>query len=401
MQALTFRTALRTSSNRAAAQILQTIGVSNAVEYARRVGFEAPAVPSMVLGTGDVTLLSLTRAYAVFANGGLLQEPWMIRRVEDAHGKQLLASHGESRRVISEQTAFQVTSMLSDVVDRGTGWQARNVGFRLPAAGKTGTTNEYRDAWFVGYTPDLVAGVWVGFDRPRTIVPGGYAGDLAVPIWGTFMRDATAGSKSRPFTRPQGLVAVEICQDSGLVPVAACYHARRVTKNGETRETSAVAHEYFRRGTEPAGTCPIHDYSWFGNVRTAMFDPSDFRSSSTAGALLKPAPRSSVTSDEPRQVANGARVVEPEKEIEPQGESRTQRFLVPRLRARRRQRHKAQRRAALRRGNQRSAALNEKSNGTWCHAQSEFRTAPGSQRIACPGSENSVNGCTRSRAIQR
>ena len=316
VQALTFRTALRTSSNRAAAQILQTIGVSNAVDYARRMGLEAPAVPSMVLGTGDVTLLSLTTAYAVFANGGLLQEPWMIRRVEDAHGKQLLANHGESRRVISEQTAFQVTSMLSDVVDRGTGWQARNVGFRLPAAGKTGTTNEYRDAWFVGYTPDLVAGVWVGFDRPRTIVPGGYAGDLAVPIWGTFMRDATAGSKGRPFTRPQGLVAVEMCQDSGLLPVSACYHARRVTRDGETREASAVAYEYFRRGTEPAGTCPIHDYSWFGSVRTAMFNPSDFRSSSTAGALLKPAPRSSVTSDEPRQAADGARVVEPEKEIE-------------------------------------------------------------------------------------
>jgi len=289
--------------------------VSNAVDYARRVGLDAPAVPSMVLGTGDVTLLSLTTAYAVFANGGLLQEPWMIRRVEDASGKPLFANHGESHRVISEQTAFQVSSMLSDVVDRGTGWQARNVGFRLPAAGKTGTTNEYRDAWFVGYTPDLVAGVWVGFDRPRTIVPGGYAADLAVPIWGTFMRDATAGSKGRPFTRPQGLVAVEICQDSGLLPVGACYHARRVTRDGETREASSVAYEYFRRGTEPAGTCPIHDYSWFGSVRTAMFDPSDFPAS-TVGALLKPAARSSVTSDEPRQVTDGARVVEPEKEVE-------------------------------------------------------------------------------------
>ena len=239
----------------------------------------------------------------------------MIRRVEDAHGKQLLTNHGESRRVISEQTAFQVTSMLSDVVDRGTGWQARNVGFRLPAAGKTGTTNEYRDAWFVGYTPDLVAGVWVGFDRPRTIVPGGYAGDLAVPIWGTFMRDATAGSKGRPFTRPQGLVAVEICQDSGLLPVGACFHARRVERDGETREASSVAYEYFRRGTEPTGTCPIHDYSWFGSVRTAMFDPADFPSSSTVGALLKPAARPSVPNDEPRPAAAIERAREPEKEV--------------------------------------------------------------------------------------
>ena len=316
VQALTIRAALRTSSNRAAAQILQTIGVSNAVDYARRVGLEAPAVPSMVLGTGDVTLLSLTRAYAVFANGGLLQEPWMIRRVEDANGKLLLANHGESRRVISEQTAYQVSSMLGDVVNRGTGWQARNVGFRLPAAGKTGTTNEYRDAWFVGYTPDLVAGVWVGFDRPRTIVPGGYAGELAVPIWGTFMRDATAGSKGRPFTRPQGLVAVEICQDSGLLPVGACHRARRVTRDGETREASTVAYEYFRRGTEPTETCPIHDYSWFGGVRTAMFDPTDFPSSSVVGPLLKPAPRQSITSDEPRPATESARAAEPEKQID-------------------------------------------------------------------------------------
>jgi penicillin-binding protein 1A len=291
-QAMTIRAALRTSSNRAAAQLLQTIGVSNAVTYAHKLGLDAPAVPSMVLGTGDVTLLSLTRAYAVFANGGLLQEPWMIRRVEDANGHPLLSNHSTSQRVVSEQTAFQVTSMLADVVDRGTAWQARQAGFRLPAAGKTGTTNEYRDAWFVGYTPDLVAGVWVGFDRPRTIVPGGYASELAVPIWGAFMRDATAGSKARPFTRPEGLVAVEVCQDSGLLPVGACYHARRVTRDGETREASAVATEYFRRGTEPTQRCPIHDYSWFGlgSVRTAMIDPAEFPSSSTIGTP-KPATR--------------------------------------------------------------------------------------------------------------
>ena len=316
VQALTIRAALRTSSNRAAAQLLQTIGVSNAVESARRMGLEAPAVPSMVLGTGDVTLLSLTTAYAVFANGGLLQTPWMIRRVEDANGAQLLANHTNSRRVISDLTAFQVTSMLGDVVDRGTAWQARNVGFRLPAAGKTGTTNEYRDAWFVGYTPDLVAGVWVGFDRPRTIVPGGYASELAVPIWGTFMRDATAGSKGRPFTKPAGLVGVEICQDSGLRPVGACYRARRVTRDGETREGSTVAYEYFRRGTEPAQSCPIHDYSWWGNVRTAMFDPSEFPSSSTVGAVLKPAPRRSSAVEEPQIAGNTTPPAEPEKQIE-------------------------------------------------------------------------------------
>ena len=287
-EAMTIRAALRTSSNRAAAQLLQTVGVARAVEYAKQLGLDAPPVPSLVLGTGDVTLLSLTRAYAVFANGGLLTQPTMIRRVDDADGTPLLgASEQASTRVVSEQTAFQITAMLTDVVDRGTGWQARNVGFRLPAAGKTGTTNDYRDAWFVGYTPDLVAGVWIGFDRPRTIVPGGYAADLAVPIWGHFMRDATAGEKPKAFERPSGLVAVEVCQDSGLLPGAACSRVHKVGDNGEEREVSTIAVEYFRRGTEPTEFCPIHRDTWFGGVKTVAVDPSSFPMRSLVGPAAR------------------------------------------------------------------------------------------------------------------
>jgi len=285
-EAMTIRTALRISSNRAAAQVLQRIGVTAAADAAKRMGVETPAVPSLVLGTGDVSLLSLTLAYAVFANGGALERPMMIRRVEDADGTVLLRETPESHRVISTQTAFQISAMLADVVDRGTAWQARQAGFRLPAAGKTGTTNDYRDAWFIGYTPDLVAGVWVGFDRPRTIVPGGYAADLAVPIWGAFMREATTGEKGRPFPRPPGLVAVEICQDSGLLPAPACSRVRRVSTTGESREVSAIGVEYFRPGTEPKEYCPIHQDTWFHGVKTASFNPSDL----PASALLRPPP---------------------------------------------------------------------------------------------------------------
>jgi penicillin-binding protein 1A len=284
-EALTIRAALRTSSNRAAAQLLQTVGVQEAVAYARRMGLDAPAVPSLVLGTGDVTLLELTAAYAPFANRGLLPKPLVISRVEDASGNVLFENRPQSRRVLSEQTAFQITAMLSDVIDRGTAWQARQGGFRLPAAGKTGTTDEYRDAWFVGYTPDLVAGVWVGFDRPKTIVDGGYASELAVPIWGAFMRAATVKTKPRAFDRPAGIVAVEICQESGLLPGSACRRVARVSDEGESREVSTVAVEYFRRGTEPREDCPLHESSWFGGVRTAAFDPSDFPASSTIGTL--------------------------------------------------------------------------------------------------------------------
>jgi penicillin-binding protein 1A len=273
------------------------------------MGLEAPPVPSLVLGTGDVTLLSLTTAYAAFANGGLLQQPFVVRRVEDADGALLYGTQHESRRVVSEQTAFQMTAMLADVVDRGTGWQARNVGFRLPAAGKTGTTNEYRDAWFVGYTPDLAAGVWIGFDQPRTIVAGGYAGDLAVPVWGAFMRDATAATKGRAFKRPAGLVAVEICQESGLLPGSACYRGRRISRDGESRDVSTVAVEYFRRGTEPTEECPIHDYSWFGGIRTAAFDPSEFPAGSTVGILQRPSRRPAERADKGDDDGNVGEVV--------------------------------------------------------------------------------------------
>ena len=99
--------------------------------------------------------------------------------------------------------------MLSDVVNYGTAWKARRVGFMLPAAGKTGTTNDYVDAWFVGYTPKLVAGVWIGFDQPRTIIGGGYAGEIAVPLWGRFMKAATRGDRPEWFTTPKGLVGVD------------------------------------------------------------------------------------------------------------------------------------------------------------------------------------------------
>jgi penicillin-binding protein 1A len=187
--------------------------------------------------------------------------------------------------VVSQETAFQISAMLADVVDRGTAWQARQVGFKLPAAGKTGTTNEYRDAWFVGYTPDLVAGVWVGFDRPRTIVPGGYASELAVPIWGAFMRDATAGAKARWIERPADIVAIEICQESGLLPGSACRRVPRTTGDGESGEVSMVRTEYFRRGTAPTERCPLHESSWFGGVRTAEFDASEFPTASTVGSV--------------------------------------------------------------------------------------------------------------------
>jgi penicillin-binding protein 1A len=169
--AVSLRTGLRTSSNRAAVRLLQQIGIARTVQYAKTMGVgDVPSVPSLALGAGDVSLLSLTAAYGAFANGGLVRQPRLIRRVEDSDGHVLYADAGESQRAISEATAFLMSSMLADVINSGTAYRARQAGFTLPAAGKTGTTNDGADAWFVGYTPDVVASVWVGFDKRRTIV---------------------------------------------------------------------------------------------------------------------------------------------------------------------------------------------------------------------------------------
>ena len=148
--------------------------------------------------------------------------------------------------------------MLSDVVNYGTAWKARRVGFMLPAAGKTGTTNDYVDAWFVGYTPKLVAGVWIGFDQPETIIARGYAGDVAVPLWGRFMKAATRGDKPEWFTTPKGLVGVQVCRVSGKLPECGCSDVEVVSDAGEVTERSMVITDYFPRGKAPIEMCPLH-----------------------------------------------------------------------------------------------------------------------------------------------
>ncbi len=256
---MTLRTALRTSSNRAAVQLLRTVGIPEAVKTADALSLgRMPAVPSMALGAGEVTLQSLTAAYGAFAVGGVRHEPHLIRRVEDEDGQVLLATEVRETRVFSEQTAFLVTSMLADVINAGTAWRARAEGFRLPAAGKTGTTNDYHDVWFVGYTPSTVTGVWMGFDQPRQIIANGYAGELAVPLWASVMGMATKGDEPEPFTRPAGISGVEICRITGRRAGEGCTQVPVAGGDGSVEIRSMVYTEYYRKGTEPSGTCEEH-----------------------------------------------------------------------------------------------------------------------------------------------
>ena len=186
---MTVRAALRASSNRAAVRMLEQVGIAKTVDQARRLGMgSVPSVPSLALGSGEVTLMAMTSAYAAFA------DPVNFERRRSFAGSRTRMERWCSRpgrhpkQVLSPQTAFLLTSMLTDVVNAGTAYKARQEGFTLPAAGKTGTTNDYVDAWFVGYTPHLATGVWVGFDKPRTIISNGFAGELAVPLWARFMK---------------------------------------------------------------------------------------------------------------------------------------------------------------------------------------------------------------------
>jgi penicillin-binding protein 1A len=277
----TLRAALKISSNRAAARLLQQVGLPQATSCAARLGIESrlPSVPSLALGTGSVTLLELTSAYGVFANQGVAVAPHAITRVEDAAGRVIWADVPARHQAVSDSTAFLMSSMLADVIGSGTGTAARAAGFTLPAAGKTGTTDNYADAWFVGYTPHLVTGVWFGLDKPAPIMNRGFAAVVAVPAWAEFMKKATAADRPDWLTQPADVERVTICRASGKLATDACRYgwtsvdhvqAGLTEMPGEVVGASApktvaasapvsnVYDDYFPIGRAPTEPCPLH-----------------------------------------------------------------------------------------------------------------------------------------------
>ena len=253
---ITLRQALFESNNRAASMLQRRIGSGAVIGLAENVGLEdQPDVPSLALGAGLVTPLDLTAAYAAFANGGDAVEPRAIARVVDAAGDVVDRDEVDRTRVFSEETAYQMFTMLQDVVDRGTGASARAYGVRFAAAGKTGTTNENKDAWFVGFSSSLVVGVWVGHDQPATIGPSGSGARMALPIWADFMRRAVRYRTPREIEPPATLRRVELCRASYLQPMAQC-----------PRYT-----EYFKEGDDvPGAQCPIHTGTMEERVERAV-----------------------------------------------------------------------------------------------------------------------------------
>jgi penicillin-binding protein 1A len=232
----TLRTALTHSRNVITVKLLQSMGVKHTLEFARRLGIKSYLTPdlSLALGTSGVTLSELTSAYGVFANKGMRTEPMAIKTISDKDGNILEENKSFTEKAISEELSYVTTNILQSVVQEGTGWRAKSLG--RPVAGKTGTTNNYMDAWFIGYTPDIVAGVWVGMDRDEPVGKNETGARAASPVWVSFMERVLKKMPVKNFQVPAGIVFAKVDRKTGLLA---------------TPETSDITLECFLDGTEP------------------------------------------------------------------------------------------------------------------------------------------------------
>lgn len=242
---MSLRDALASSSNVISVKLLNLVGIEPVIKAAHNLGISShlPKLLSLALGTGELTPLELTTAYIPFANGGLKYLPTTIRRITDQNGQLLYQSPGRSTPVINPGVAYLVTQALTGVLkDGGT---AANIGNLLnrPVAGKTGTSEENLNAWFLGYTPELLCCVYVGCDHNERSLPGA-ANRIAAPIWADFMANALAERPPRDFQIPKEVVSIEICKDTGALATTFC-----------PKKT-----EFFLAGTEPTAYCAKHRF---------------------------------------------------------------------------------------------------------------------------------------------
>ncbi|EMO74896.1 penicillin-binding protein, transpeptidase domain protein [Leptospira kirschneri str. 200801925] len=248
------REALELSRNSVAVRVLEHTGISNLMPFLEKIlQIENRPIPrnySISLGTFEVSPYELARAYAVIASGGKQVFPLSVLYVEDGSGKVIKdfreeANKQERKQILSPAVCFILTSMMEDVIKKGTGTGAASYGLSRPAAGKTGTTNNFRDAWFAGYSSELVSVVWLGYDTGTLSMGKGMSGGVvAAPIWGRFMSNALSREKSKPFHFGEtGVVRKQICSISGKLPGSHCH---------QTEE------EYFTKETVPKEVCDDH-----------------------------------------------------------------------------------------------------------------------------------------------
>lgn len=224
-------TGLIRSRNTMSIRVGNFAGMDRVKEVARQVGFSQSfeSNPAAFLGTWDASSWEVASAYTVFPNDGLRFKPYLIREIRDRHGKVLYAPKPISYQATEPGSAWAVSRILAKVVDSGTAATVRSLGFKKPCAGKTGTTNDFRDAWFAGYTSNLTCAVWVGLDRPDTITKSGYGATLALPVWVDVMKSADQlGYPSLDLHQKQTMVDVAVCRVSGKRPTSGCMAAHTV-----------------------------------------------------------------------------------------------------------------------------------------------------------------------------
>ncbi|HSV30597.1 MAG TPA: penicillin-binding protein 1A [Atribacteraceae bacterium] len=240
--AMTLREALERSTNIVGIKLLEAVSLDRAINYAKRLGIESHLEKnlSLALGTSEVTLLEMVRAFSAFANEGKIAEPIAILRVEDFEGNTIYENTPSTHRAVSADTAYVMARMLQGTIERGTG---RRANINRPAGGKTGTTENFADAWFVGFTPDLVGGIFIGNDDGTPLGPAQTGGIIAAPIFASIMTEAHQDKPVRDFTKPDSIVEIRVCAETGLLPSPNC------------PQTIVMP---FRPGTVPNATCREH-----------------------------------------------------------------------------------------------------------------------------------------------
>jgi membrane carboxypeptidase/penicillin-binding protein len=240
---VTLEFALGESLNSATARLANGVGLDRVRDMAAKLGFgDLPAYPSIVLGGIEVSPMQVARAYAVVANDGMGIQPYAVTAVVDVDGKVIEGHDLKAEPVISPQLAYMMQFMLEFVINHGTGAGARTMGFTRPAAGKTGTTNDAKDAWFAGFTPNLLTVVWTGFDQKEEL--GLTGAQASLPAWTAFMKAATASRPALDFAPPPGIVQVKVDPTTSYKATPYC----PVTMMG-----------VFPEGMAPTQDCPYHN----------------------------------------------------------------------------------------------------------------------------------------------
>jgi len=306
---ITLRDALVRSKNVPTVRLAQDVGTRRIAEFAQEAGIDPPISeqPSMALGTVAVSPVELAAAYTAFASLGDGVRPRFVVRVDAEDGRVLWqADEPERRHVLDAAVAYVITDALEDVLTRGTGTAVRESGFRAPAAGKTGTTNDGADTWFVGYTPEVVAAVWMGFDRQRPIMAKATGGRLAAPVWARLMTRLYAGRKPpSPWPMPAGVVEGMVDPQTGLLLASGC------------APWSGVAYkELFVHGAVPVTVCPSQ-----GPIMTAEMLPlpplPDYEEGMETGVPLEDVPKTTPPGGEPVRLGDGTKATEPMRSYTP------------------------------------------------------------------------------------